>query len=778
MTARLSHFSKWIQYLSRGRRPKNSQDRDATQSVSETGIGAESPIHKASEDRLRRTDFARRLAGVLSEVSAADGRTFAIRGSWGYGKSSLKNLVIEKLQAGPNGARWLDFNPWQWGSGDAITRALFWEIADQVGGKFSSKARKRAKMFRRYGDLLSRSPAALKQASKASETIQKVLSYGIVVAAASSVDLNLPTVVQVGGALALLAIVFPAVGGLLSHLGRDMSAQSLDEIRSELVERMKELDRPLVVFIDDIDRLEPDQIRTVLRQVKANGNLPNIVFVLLYQSSIVEHALNPVANGDGRSFLEKIVQANFDLPLLPASAVHHMFAMDLQALVQPYLCETNGFSQRRWNNAFVGSIQPRLRNLRDARRLMSSIAIHLPLHATEDALEVNIVDFLVLETLRVFESELHSALFQHRDLLLQGRRGAGRSQDDATQAALGRLLASVPEGRIDYARDVVQELFPSVEWALGGSEYEGDHGWTREKRVCTARYFQRYFELQTPEGEISAYRFDVFLAGTDDAATLSEVVAELQNEGLLGPLAARLDEASQQLPVANAAILLPAMFRIGQHLADHESQHLMDTAWTSAWRATNRYLRRIEPHARQALVLAALQESQALSMGSMLIGLSDTEERENGRSSPSDPALDAATVAAMKHLWLEILQTRAANGLAFATEPDLISHLYRWRDYTHAFDEPRAWVARAISTDWGFVQVVSRMTTSGTSYSGRDVVATAYTHLNAQAIEDFIGSGIALARCQSIDPSQVPEHVTTLQELRDLLERQVSAARQ
>lgn len=68
------------------------------------GIGAEAPIRTASEDRLRRADFADRIAGVLSELSLREGRVFAIRGGWGFGKSSLKNLISERLDARDNGA--------------------------------------------------------------------------------------------------------------------------------------------------------------------------------------------------------------------------------------------------------------------------------------------------------------------------------------------------------------------------------------------------------------------------------------------------------------------------------------------------------------------------------------------------------------------------------------------------------------------------------------------------------------------------------------------------
>lgn len=62
--------------------------------------------------------------------------------------------------------------------------------------------------------------------------------------------------------------------------------------------RLRELDRLLVVCVDDIDRLEAEQMRMVLRQLKANANLPNIVFVLLLQPGVVECTLDPVAGGN------------------------------------------------------------------------------------------------------------------------------------------------------------------------------------------------------------------------------------------------------------------------------------------------------------------------------------------------------------------------------------------------------------------------------------------------------------------------------------------------
>jgi hypothetical protein len=63
---------------------------------------------------------------------------------------------------------------------------------------------------------------------------------------------------------------------------------------------------PILVVIDDIDRLTKDEIRLVFRLVKANGDFPNLIFLLLFQRETAELALNDISGDNGRLFLEKI----------------------------------------------------------------------------------------------------------------------------------------------------------------------------------------------------------------------------------------------------------------------------------------------------------------------------------------------------------------------------------------------------------------------------------------------------------------------------------------
>lgn len=736
------------------------------------GIGAEAPIRTASEDRLRRADFADRIAGVLSELNLREGRVFAIRGGWGFGKSSLKNLIAERLDTRIGGADWLDFNPWQWGDGDTIARALFGQIADRLGGEHSKPALARAEALRRYGAILTGTGTPLKEAGHSTHLISTMLTNASVIAVASAVGFELPTVAKVAAFLAILSVGMPLSGRVLSHLGRDLGREPLDKVRDALDSRLRELDRPLVVFVDDIDRLEPDQIRMLLRQVKANANLPNIIFVLLFQPSIVECALDPVADGNGRAFLEKIVQASFDLPAVPVSIVHRMFGEELAELVGPYATEANGFSQSRWGNAFVGCIQPLLRNIRDARRLISSIAVHLPLHAAGDVFEVNIVDFLLLETLRVFEPDLHEAMFRERRLVLQEQRLSGHGQRDTDKAAAKRLLDIVPEERRIIARDALIALFPPLEWAYGGTTYsDGFHSsWLTAKRACTSRYFPRYFELQTTAGEMSERRFVEFLDATATADELATAIADVETDGLLPSLVARFDESVDRLPVENAAILLPGMFEIAQKFAGQRDLGPFNSQWTSAWRATSWFLKRIPEEVRGGLAFEALRQTKALSVAAILIHLNDPADRKEGEDTVN-PVLDLDTVEAMKGEWLRLMRIRAADGDTLIAEPDLVPQLYRWRDYAGSSDGPRDWIAEVIQTDEGFAGLATSMMGRGTRHSSGDRVSTSHITFNRGTIDDFIGIDVAKARCDAIDPTEFPEHEEALRTLRSSLEK-------
>ena len=165
------------------------------------------------------------------------------------------------------------------------------------------------------------------------------------------------------------------------------------------------------------------------------------------------------------------------------------------------------------------------------------------------------------------------------------------------------------------------------------------------------------------------------------------------------------------------------------------------------------------------MALEALRKTEALSVASLLIHLSDPSDRNEGEGGAFDPALNLNTDAAMKAEWLRLIRDRATDGDALIAEPDLISQLYRWRYYTDSMDEPREWTMKAIQTDQGFATMTTRLMSRGTSHTYGDRVSTPHNSFNKETIDDFIGIDVAKARCDAINPAQFPEHEEALQTL-------------
>ncbi|XUM19821.1 KAP family P-loop NTPase fold protein [Bradyrhizobium oligotrophicum S58] len=292
----------------------------APQPVRRETFSADAPIVRASDDLLGRGEFARALARVLYSHRGTESLVVALRGEWGSGKTSIKNLVVEVLSAPETEMRAVAFNPWHWGTDEAITRAFFREISVALGDDGQSpSARRRAHEFRRYARILESLSGGLKnvgtQASSAAGWFAGVgfLVAGGVIWLDASVKRISTTVLVTAGVVLVLS-------KLVAFFGRDREdSRPLDVARFDLEQQLKDMPQNILVVIDDIDRLEQEQIRTVIRHVKANASFPGITYLLLYQRAIVERAFGE--GEEGKLFLEKIVQTAFDVPVVEGERV-------------------------------------------------------------------------------------------------------------------------------------------------------------------------------------------------------------------------------------------------------------------------------------------------------------------------------------------------------------------------------------------------------------------------------------------------------------------------
>ena len=317
----------------------NEQDAEGAKART-TAQSPERPITAPEEDQLERSGFIARLCDAVidQQTAKATGVIIGVTGPWGSGKSSILNLLEDHLRKQYRDVVVVRFDPWLVsGRNDLIGEFL----ADLVAE-------------------LKRTPGIK---DRAKSTISKLVKYG--------------------STLSPLAELVPMYGAMFKGamaIARERldRTESLHQQRSDLIDALSNAPSAIIVLIDELDRVEDDEIRTLAQLVRSVADFPGISYVLAYDAKRVMSALGAGELERGRAYLEKIVQLQVPLPILIDSEIHRLIEQDLSRLdtrlVPSKRAEIERYTELR------DLLVPRLISTpRDAKRLTASFStlIHM-----------------------------------------------------------------------------------------------------------------------------------------------------------------------------------------------------------------------------------------------------------------------------------------------------------------------------------------------------------------------------------------------------------------
>ena len=317
------------------------------------------------------------------------------------------------------------FNPWWFSEQEDLVRALFAELSCSLDKKLSENV---------------------------SEGFRKVARR-----LASSRDLVVAGLGLVPGGSLVKDVAGAAIGAVGAMAGSD---KSLSQLRDDLAADLRGQHKRLLVIIDDVDRLPANEVRQIFRLVKSVADLPNVIYLLIFDREIAERAFEDPGNDLGPKWHEKIVQASYDLPPVQRTDIQRLFLEGLDKLVGAMELP----DQTRWQNVFHDSIAPWLRTPRDAGRLLNALVVSWP----PVARDVDFADFVALETLRLFEPSLH-AFIRHNPRPLTVPDDIGRNKS-AKEGLSKEILATVEPGGHERAKAALERLFPKLESVWGNLE--------------------------------------------------------------------------------------------------------------------------------------------------------------------------------------------------------------------------------------------------------------------------------------------------------------------
>ena len=226
-------------------------------------LASDRPIERSGQDKFGRHTFARQLADGITRRKGRHSSVVALQGAWGGGKTSVKNLVLAELKSdqeqGKASPHVVEFEPWQLRDADSLFSAFFKEISIAIGEDTKGDDHKKERLLR----------------------YSKALTLGGTAAKWIGVAVNLagvPGATAFGQAVSERAKDLGEVFQQGAEATTDEPQQSLKQLKDELKKLMGELERPVLVVIDDIDRLEVEEMLLIFQLVKANADFPNFTY--------------------------------------------------------------------------------------------------------------------------------------------------------------------------------------------------------------------------------------------------------------------------------------------------------------------------------------------------------------------------------------------------------------------------------------------------------------------------------------------------------------------
>jgi hypothetical protein len=707
-------------------------------------FASDRPITKVEDDLLGRSGFSSDLANAMASWQGNDSLVVALHGDWGSGKSSIKNMALSRLEAiTEDKPDVIEFSPWEWAAQEKITASFFQEISKSIGRKDKSKSGKElAATLQKYGRYLNTGDTLVSGLSSALPTL-----------------FVLATLVGVGGNFSnetwvknISVFLLVALGGwaaalkwgkdLLDKLSGDIEKtakekeQSLSDLRRELSALLLKRKAPLIVVMDDLDRLTSTQLRMVFQLIKANLEFPNVVFLLLFQRDIVEDKMND-GKQLGRDYLEKIIQVPFDIPRIEITRLHSLLFNRLDKIIEQDKSVANMFDSGRWGNIFHGALNKYFDDLRSVYRYTSTLSFHFTLFKGKTAFEVNPVDLIAIECLRVFEPDVYKEIVRSKEIFTKnGSGGYGRSKD-STAALIQEILDKASPDKRDAVEEVIKQLFPTIEWALKGTHYSGDftNTWLKEMRVCHPSNFDKYFQFSIPSGELSNSDLRDMLDLTSDSERFSAFILSLKDRGILKYALSQFESFTDEVPLANGSTYIKGILDIGDKV-DHETTGFTFlSSNTHAVRLVFWFLKRIDPlKERGELLLNCFKASNGISIvGHILQG-----DEERRAKSDADQILGDIEFELLKTEFVKKLDDMSLNAPdELLANKYLVSFLYRWKRWGN---EAKVidWLKLQTQSAEGCINLLKHFVSTSTSQGMGDYVAKITKYIKLENIENFL----------------------------------------
>ena len=187
-----------------------------------------------------------------------------------------------------------------------------------------------------------------------------------------------------------------------------VQGDSLYVKKKKLSDKLAELPKPVIVFIDDLDRLEREEVFEVLRLIRNTADLSNLIYVVAYDKAYVRQVLEQKNIGNALAYLEKIFPVEVCLPKVEKYLIWNVLQSEICAPASSAEFAKQLFQD--FNTEDVALVLQILSTYRRAKRFARIYMLNTTYVNRELYREIDYADLFWLILLQVYDSKVYEIL--------------------------------------------------------------------------------------------------------------------------------------------------------------------------------------------------------------------------------------------------------------------------------------------------------------------------------------------------------------------------------
>ncbi len=489
--------------------------------------------------------FSKRIANIVANRTERESIAIGIHAPWGEGKTSVLNMIAEGLQEHLHreGRTLIDghivllkFNPWRFSDENQLLENFFFALAEKLEGRIETSGEKISDLMKKYSWVAAPLEAI------------KFGFFGI------DASINAKETME--------------------KLAEAKPKADIAVLKDRIEEILAESDKKIVVIMDDIDRLDKEEVQAIFRLVKLSADFPNTVYILSFDIERVSEALADKYGSKeaGKSFLEKIIQLSLPLPPLTSDKLIKLTYDNINKLLEDNKIELPKNADSEWSYFFIRTFSSHLKSPRLVKKYINNLWFSMP--ETKD--ELNILDLQTIEAVHTFFPKLYEIIRDNKNVFLlePSHPYSPREQEEKKHnEKLKKIVEDFPEEQQEITKKIIQNLFPRTSGAFSNPQYgiEWHSQWTKKKKIASPKYFQRYFDFGVSDTDISDVELKQFVnnltsqTGEKNVSEIERLVSNNRAELFLQKISLFADdlEEDKTIKLAKAIALAGKLFPTG-----------------------------------------------------------------------------------------------------------------------------------------------------------------------------------------------------------------------